>query len=114
MVLMENFGWILAALFAGMWIGFFLAGYVQGYRKRDAEQAIVHATAQLQNLTQKIKETRGDDAILAREQAPTIKVSEAEIQSMVADIMRETGVEEKVAREEVDLILAEANAIGQA
>jgi hypothetical protein len=107
---MVEWGWIAASFQAGLIIGILLGRWLWTHREPPAPVLRPYNAPVLSRL----REEDVPESVLAQmSQAQALKISEAEFQAMVRDIQAETGVDEKTAREEANLILMEANFIGQ-
>jgi hypothetical protein len=101
--------WVLAAFNVGLLFGGIATlGGMLAFRRYARPVPRPYLNPVVTDITQDIADNAAEAAA-----APIFKLSEAELQSFASDIMRETGVDEETAREEVTTLLTQAGELGQ-
>lgn len=103
-------GWVLAAFQLGIILGGVVV-YLVMTRKKPEPLMMPYQKPILRARAADLDE--GMEKLINNGTAQMLKLTEAEIQNMMHDIMAESGCDEATARKEAALLLAEASAIGQ-
>ena len=103
-------GWLLASFQFGTFVG---GVVVYILRPRRAPEPSLRPYQAPTMKTWDRNEELPEEQLRERAQASVLMLDEGEIRDLTMQIMAETGVDEGAARKEVELILAEAGAIGQ-